>query len=220
MDMGYWCNGIERLLCVDPSKAKSYAANAPKSHLVAAIANSKMYGGAGYPNLDLATAAAGNDWAREILLHEFGHALGNLADEYDYGDGSSYHGNELGEVDASILDAGEMAAQQKKWHLWLGTNDAAFDGLVSTFEGCSYYQFGINRPTNNSLMRSLGRPFNLPSAEAIILNIYKIVKPIDGSSALDHVYNGTETLFVDPVDPIVHCTSKACPIGSTGSSLT
>ncbi len=225
MDMGFWCNGIERLLCVSVSKAKAYAANAPRADLVAAIANSKMYGGAGYPQSDLATAAAGNDWAREILLHEFGHALGNLADEYDYGDGSTYGGNELGDVNASILDATKMAAQSKKWHLWLGTNDPAFDGLVNTFEGCAYYQYGINRPTNNSLMRSLGRPFNLPSAEAIILNIYKIVRPIDASSALDHVYNGTETLFVDPVDPIGHSLDvqwslNGQPIpGATGPEL-
>jgi hypothetical protein len=204
LDMKFWCNGIERLLCVNVSKAYAFANNAPDVDLVVALANSTMYGGAGYPTNDLATASGGNALATEILLHELGHALGNLADEYDYADGSTYIGPEPVERNASKLTSTTMAAQLKKWHLWLGTNNPAFDGLVSTYEGAVYKQFGVYRPTNNSLMRNLGRPFNLPSIESIVVEIYKIVDPIDTSSSTAMTYTGSETLFVDPLDPIGH----------------
>jgi hypothetical protein len=199
LDMTYWCAGIDRLLCVNVGKAYAHAAVAPDVDLVAAIANSTTYGGAGYIANDLATSAGRNFWSPEILLHEFGHALGNLADEYDYGDGATYNGPELVEPNASVLGAAQMAGSGKKWDRWLGTNDSAFDGLVWTFEGAVYHQFGAYRPTSNSLMRSLGRPFNLPSIEATIIEMYRIVAPIDAASPEDVVYTGAETLSVSPV---------------------
>lgn len=202
MDMAFWCNGIDRLLCVSVNKAYGFANNAPDVDLVAALANSSTYGGAGYPSNDLGTCSAGNGSSVEILQHEFGHALGNLADEYDYGDGTTYTGAEPSQVDASKLTSIAMATANTKWARWLGTNQAAYDGLISTFEGAIYKQFGVYRPTNNSLMRSLGRPFNLPSIEKLVIEIYKIVAPIDGSSSTATVYNGTETLFVTPMVPI------------------
>lgn len=204
LDMGFWCGGIDRLLCVNVSKAYSYADNAPDFDIVVALANSTTYGGAGYPSNDLATAAGGNGLATEILLHELGHALGDLADEYDYGGASSYSGPEPTERNASKLQASAMLAQLKKWHLWIGTNDPAYDGMVSTYQGAVYSQFGVYRPTNNSLMRNLGRPFNLPSIESIVVEIYKIVDPIETGSPTAPTYTGTETLFIDPADPIGH----------------
>ena len=200
MNMKFWCNDIERLLCIDVAKAYQYAANAPDWDLIAAIANSQKYGGGGYIENNLGTASL-HVQGPEVLLHEFGHALGNLADEYNYGGGQVYNGPEVPEPNASILTESEMLAQQRKWWRWIGTNDPAFDGLVSTFEGCRYYVEGIYRPTNNSLMNSLYRPFNLPSVENTIFEIYKIVRPIDASSDPNLTYDGTETLFVDPMEP-------------------
>ncbi|HEV8112601.1 MAG TPA: M64 family metallopeptidase [Planctomycetota bacterium] len=225
MDMEFWCNGIDRSLCIDVVKAYQFANNAPDVDLVLALANSTMYGGAGYPMDDLATCAAGNAGTLEIVRHEFGHALGNLADEYDYGGPAHYSGPEPPEPDVSILTSVQMAASMTKWFRWLGTNDAAFDGLVSTYEGAMYSQFGIYRPTDNSLMRSLNRPFNLPSAESIILQIYRIVRPIDDSSRTTTIYDGTETLFVTPVAPAgnplaIQWYENGAPIaGATGTTL-
>lgn len=204
LDMEFWCGGTERLLCVNTSKAYSYANNAPDVDFVAAIANSEKYGGAGYSSSDLATASSRNGWSSEVLLHEFGHAMGNLADEYNYGGGTYYNGGEVPEPNASIMTESEMESSGKKWAKWLGVNNKAFDGLVSTYEGARYYQYGIYRPTNNSLMNSLGRPFNLPSLEATLIQMYKVINPIDDASPNDIYYNGTETLFVDPVDPVGH----------------
>jgi hypothetical protein len=225
LDMGFWCGNIDRLLCVDVTKAYAFANNAPDVDLVAALANSTTYGGAGYPGSDLATCAAGNGASLEIIRHEFGHALGNLADEYDYHDGTTYTGAEPSERDASKLTAAQMSSAGTKWTAWLGTNDASFDGLVSTYEGAVYKQFGVYRPTNNSLMRNLGRPFNLPSAESMVIEIYKIVKPIDASSSTSATYTGSETLFVTPMAPVAHPLDVqwylgGAPIaGATGTTL-
>jgi len=226
MNMGYWCGGTERALCVDTGLAFQFANNAPGVDLVCAIANSSKYGGVGYPSLNLATSAGNNGSAIEIVRHEFGHALGNLADEYDYGGSSTnYTGNEPGQVNISKLTSGQMTAASSKWYRWLGFNNPAFDGLVSTFVGAGYHQTGLNRPTNDSLMRSLGRPFNAPSAEAIILQIYGYAGPIDASSSTTVTYDGTETLSVTPMAPVGHVLTiqwslNGTPIpGATGTTL-
>lgn len=147
LDMAYWCGGTERLLCVNVAKAYSYANNAPiPPDQVLAIANSSMYGGAGYPGSDLGTLAGNNDAAAEIAIHEMGHSLGDLADEYDYGGPATYTGGEPSDANASKLTAAAMATAGTKWARWLGVNQSAFDGLVSSFEGAVYSRFGVYRP--------------------------------------------------------------------------
>ncbi len=225
MDMGYWCGGIERALCVDVAKAYMFANNAPGHDLICAIANSSHYGGVGYPDQNLATAAAANGAAVQIVQHEFGHALGKLADEYDYGGPTTWTGGEPFQRDVSTRTAAQMQQSGTKWAAWLGTNDPAYDGLVSTFEGANYSVFGIYRPTNNSLMRSLGRPFNLPSAESVVIEIYKIVRPIDASSSTTTNYTGNEVLSVTPLSPLgaplaIQWKRDGVPIpGANGTSL-
>lgn len=226
LNMGYWCSGVERLLCVDVGLAYSYAANAPQANLVAAIANSTKYGGAGYPSNDLGTGAGNNGASVDIMQHEFGHALGNLADEYDYGGPAAWTGGEVSMPNASIHASAQMASLQTKWHRWLGVNLPGFDGLVSTYQGANYSVTGIYRPTNNSMMRALARPFNLPSAEALIAEIYRFTDPIDSHSPTTTTYNGSETLSVVPMtktgtEPLqVQWLLNGVPIaGATGTSL-
>ncbi len=202
MDMEFWCGGTERLLCVNVAKAYYYANNAPDVDMVLAIANSTKYGGAGYSSADLATVSGGNSSAPEIALHEFGHSLGDLADEYWYS-GQTYNGPEPTPRNVSTLTAAQMQATGAKWAAWLGTNYPAYDGLVDTYEGAIYCQYGVYRPTNNSKMRALGRPFNLPSVEGLVIEMYKIVRPIDDATPAG-VLNGTEIVFVKPVEPIGH----------------
>ena len=224
LDMGFWCNNIERLLCVNVSAAYQYANNAPDVEAVLAVANSTKYGGAGYSSSDLVTYSGGNSAAPEVAIHEMGHSLGNLADEYDYGDGVVYMGPERPEPNVSILTDPERAAAGTKWANWLGDPGIGFGGLVSTYEGAYYSEFGIYRPTVNSKMRSLNQPFNLPSIESLIIQIYVIVDPIDDATP-SGTLSGTETVFVDPIDPANHVLEvqwslDGDPIaGATGTDL-
>src|SRR6185503_18363500 len=76
LDMGFYCGGTERLLCVNVTDALLFAAEAPASEQVFAVANSVQYGGAGYITSDLATVSGGNGAATEVAVHEMGHSLG------------------------------------------------------------------------------------------------------------------------------------------------
>lgn len=204
LDMSYWCSNIERLLCVNVGKAYTAAAAAPDIDQVIAISNSSKYGGAGYPSNNLGTAAGQNGAAADIAIHELGHSLGDLADEYTYGGPTTYTGGELGPADVSIYNKQEQLDQSRKWYRWMDEVRAGFDGPIDTYEGGNYSEFGVYRPSNNSMMRSLGRPFNLVSAEKLLLEIYREVSPID-----DGTPDGTELgrdglAWVQPMQPLDH----------------
>ncbi len=225
MDMGFFCYGIERLLCVNVSKAIGFASAAPQREQLIAIANSTKYGGAGYASSNLGTVAGANGAAFDVAIHEFGHSMADLADEYDYGDGDTWTGGETSAVNTSILTQAEMAASGTKWSDWLGENQAAWDGLVGTYEGAAYHEYGLYRPSGNSMMRSLARPFNLIAAEAFILEIYATVDPLDQHTPTNVSVTGDEVLFVDPIDLVNHALSiqwsiDGLPVpGATGEAL-
>ncbi|WP_245727831.1 M64 family metallopeptidase [Streptomyces vietnamensis] len=178
----FWCDGIERLLCVDQDKVDGYVAKAPEADLVLVLANSTKYGGAGYnePSKTLgyegiSTASAGNEKSGQVAIHETGHSLGKLADEYFYPDYPGYEryvGPEPADSNITTLTADDMADRGTKWHRWLG-EQSPDGGAVGAYEGGGYYVTGLRRPTENSMMRSLGKPFNLPGVEAMIAGFYR-----------------------------------------------
>ena len=206
LDMGYWCGGTERLLCVDVSKAYAAAfSSGADVDQVIAIANSSKYGGAGYPSNNLGTVAGSNGAAADIAIHEFGHSFGDLADEYTYGGPTTYTGPELGPADVSIYNRTAQLAQERKWWRWMDANASGFDGPTSTYEGGNYSQFGVFRPSNNSMMRSLGRPFNLPSAEEILKKLYGgEVDPIDDGTPGGAELMDGDVAWVLPMQPLNH----------------
>ncbi|MCX5174834.1 M64 family metallopeptidase [Streptomyces virginiae] len=186
----FWCEEIERLLCVDQPKVDAYVAKAPAADLVIVLANSAKYGGAGYnePSATLgyegiSTASAGHPKSGQVAIHETGHSLGKLADEYFYPgvpEYEKYTGPEPGESNSSALPADRMAAQRAKWYRWLG-EESPDGGTVGAYEGGNYFVTGLYRPTDNSLMRVLGKPFNLPGVESMIAGFYqhaRIVTPL------------------------------------------
>jgi len=183
LGMRFWCGNTERALCVDTFAAASYAENAPDWDQIFAVANSTKYGGVGYPSSDIGTYSGGNAAAPQIAIHELGHTLGNLADEYTYGGSTEYTGPEPTAKNVSIFNEDQLAASGAKWARWLGVDDPMYDGLVSTFEGGNYAETGIYRPTTNSMMRNLGREFNLPSAEGLIIEMWKTVSPVDSHTS-------------------------------------
>lgn len=79
------CNGIARLLCCNTSTARalsSICTSGPRQTIV--VHNSTTYGGAGYTYSDVATTSVHSS-APRIAVHELGHSLFDLGDEYDYG---------------------------------------------------------------------------------------------------------------------------------------
>ncbi|WP_030775915.1 M64 family metallopeptidase [Streptomyces sp. NRRL S-920] len=175
----FYCDGIERLLCVDTNKVESYAKKAADPDLVIVLANSTKYGGAGYNDITspsgydgIATASSDNAQSDQVLVHETGHSLGKLADEYWYDEYGTYTGAEPWETNTSKRTAAQLTAQKKKWYRWIGRTSPD-GGTVGAYEGGGYYPRGLYRPTQNSIMRTLGREFNLPGREAMIAGFHR-----------------------------------------------
>ncbi|MFD7430443.1 M64 family metallopeptidase [Streptomyces sp. NPDC059818] len=177
----FWCSETERLICADIDKVASYAAKAPEADLVIVVSNSTKYGGAGYSGLEaegypfdgVSTLSSDNAQSSMIAAHEIAHSVGLLADEYTYDSYGTWPGGEVTDINSSTFTAEKMAANRTKWYRWLGESDPT-GGTVGTYEGSSYYPFGIYRPTSNSLMRALNvRDFNLPGREAMIAGFYR-----------------------------------------------
>jgi hypothetical protein len=194
LDMSYWCNGVERLLCVNIQKVKQYAANARRVDQILAIANSVKHGGAGYWNDGVGTLAARNPNSIETAIHEFGHTFGKLGDEYDYAGSSTSEC--LAKANGSSATAQQMLAEKIKWFRWLDLSH------INTFKGTCYSNSGY-RPTANSKMRTLGLPFYEVNSEQLILSIYKKVKPID-SATPPGTYPKNRILKVTPMAPVLH----------------
>ncbi|MFK4066714.1 M64 family metallopeptidase [Streptomyces sp. NPDC029674] len=176
---GFFCDGIERLLCVDTNKVETYAKKAADPDLVIVLANSIKYGGAGYNDITspsgydgIATASSDNAQSDQVVVHETGHSLGKLADEYWYDEYGTYRGAEPWETNISKLRADQLTAQKKKWYRWIGRTSPD-GGKVGAYEGGGYYPRGLYRPTTDSIMRTLGREFNLPGREAMIAGFHR-----------------------------------------------
>lgn len=149
--------------------------------------------------------------AASVALHEGGHAFHRLADEY----GGDRTGGQCGEFDELNSTADPMAA---KWAHWLEYDDARNDdrprpGNQSSnpygtreqgaFQGSRYCDSGQYRPSQHSQMNILPRPFNMPSVEKIILDIYAIVDPIDNHTDNSEPLTDPGVLQVRVVDPEV-----------------
>ncbi len=196
LDASYYIAGIERLLYINEAKANQVLIdNLPDISLaeirLVTVNDTKYGGGGGY----YAVYAGGNSSATEIALHELGHSFNGLADEYG-GTPGPYTGSEPSEVNVTKSPTGD------KWSHWLGYEQPGI-GVIGAYEGARYYDTGLYRPSFDSKMRSLGRPFDAVSREKIILDIYNLVDPLD--SWLDNTTTliNPDNLWVDLIDPNV-----------------
>ncbi|MFD8755764.1 M64 family metallopeptidase [Kitasatospora sp. NPDC059577] len=199
----FWCNSIERLLCVDIKAVDTYAAKAPQADLVIVVANTAKYGGAGYGSTQsplgyegIATVAGGNGASGQIAVHETGHSLGKLADEYVAEGQEPYRGAEPPQPNISTLSADRMRKDKAKWYRWLGKTSPD-GGTVGVYQGAGNYPSGLNRPTDNSVMRSLGREFNLPGREAMIAGFYRHASTLTSATPVTTRLAATDRLTVD-----------------------
>ncbi|MBI3399993.1 MAG: hypothetical protein HY048_01125 [Acidobacteria bacterium] len=182
LSAAYNCSGIQRLICVNITAVNnvlSRSVSATQRDLVLVIVNDSVYGGSGGAVAVASTHAA----AVELVLHESGHTLGLLADEY----------TDQPPVCSVLFEpsAANVTMQTQrgaiKWTSWIDaatpmpttTTAAAVPGL---YLGADYCPTGKYRPTYNSKMRSLGVPYEQINSEQLIKRIYNFSAPLDGSS--------------------------------------
>lgn len=183
----FWCDGLERLICVNVNAVRRYAKKAPQAELAVVVANSDRYGGAGYFQgvrglTGVATLSSDHASSSEIGSHEIAHALGKLADEY-WTCGSCAHGGtrEVGPPNVTVHGSVTyLRDHRRKWYRWLGAADPS-GGTVGVHQGGMYVARGIWRPTESSIMRYLGEPFNLPGREAMINGFYRYAQPVSSN---------------------------------------
>jgi hypothetical protein len=144
--------------------------------IVIVLVNDAEYGGSG----GAFTIASTNQEVVELVLHEGGHSFGNLGDEYETQPPSCV--NSIEPFEANV--AREIGRNAIKWSRWVEPTTAlpttgTTNGVVGAYEGAKYCPTGLYRPTFNSKMRSLGRPFEQINTEQLVRRIYSFVSPID-----------------------------------------
>lgn len=201
LDSQFWCQGTQTTLCTDVTKTWNIASLARDFDQIVVLVNSSSVGSASYPFSDVSVLSSKQAQKADILFHLLGHSFGNLADEYDSGSWPTYTGFEPGEPNVSAQNAAAMSFQSIKWVKWLGAS--MFGSNIDTFEGAMGFKKGIYRPTLTSKMRELQKPFNAPSVESLIKEMYRHVRPIDDATSPvlqgQGTYTGQNTFFVKPM---------------------
>ena len=201
LDASYsWGGNVERCLYFNTSKANN-AVNLALTGTTIDVdmrlgtVNDSKYGGCGG---QWGVYAGANSAANEIALHEIGHSFANLADEYYYNN-DHYNGSEPSAWNlTTVVGNGSNGG---KWDRWLGYDDPSSDiGVIGYYEGGGYHATGIYRPSDNSKMRALNRPFDAISREKFINDIYEEVDPLDNWEDNANTLIDPDEIWVEVVD--------------------
>lgn len=112
-----------------------------------------------------------------IVCHEFGHAIGKLADEY-YQSGKTFMDTQIFSQKSSEgwwpnVDI-TSALNSVKWSRFINDERYASQGLGVFEGGYADYAYGIWRPTENSIMNTAPTGFNAPCREAIYKRVHEL----------------------------------------------
>ena len=137
------------------------ANNFPQYDQPVILVNSSEYGGAGGSYAVSSTGANAN----EIAIHELGHSLFNLKDEY-------YPGDDLAAEAINMTQ--EINPTLVKWKNWIDINGIGIYPYATSGNAETWY-----RPHQNCKMRYLNVPFCSVCKEGMIEKIHSLISPID-----------------------------------------
>jgi len=150
----------------------------PDLDQVILLVNDLRFGGSANSGGSIAVTSA---YSPEVALHELGHSLAGLADEY---------------VDSEIMEqvAADSVPQNYPnisftsdpalvpWHAWIDRNEPlptqAGDRGVGVFEGGFYRNQGVFRPTSTSRMRQYNETFGPVNSEQWVLALYRMTEGV------------------------------------------
>ncbi|MDN3351114.1 M64 family metallopeptidase [Actinomadura sp. DC4] len=212
LGMAFW-NGchrddMQRRLAVNARAAEAYAdlvrGTGVANRQIVALAHSTTYGGTGGT---YATASGGNTMSALIMPHELGHTLGGLQDEYDYyrrGEpGGAYTGGEPRSVQHTVLTAREMRARRLKWWRWLGAPSAS-GGVIGRYEGGMYARTGVWRPSEHSMMKTLGYAYDQVARERMTQAIAAKVDLIQAATPSAAPIGADRVVWLETLHPVGH----------------
>jgi hypothetical protein len=210
LGMAFWsgCHreDMRRLLVVNERAAEAYADLVPGAadRQIVALANSTTYGGTGGT---YATASGGNTMSSLIMPHELGHTLGGLQDEYDYYrrgvPGGAYTGTEPRSIQHTVLTGREMRERHRKWWRWLGEPSAS-GGVIGRYEGGMYATKGVWRPSEHSMMKTLGYAYDQVARERMTQAISSKVSLIQASTPAGAPIGADRVVWLETMHPVDH----------------
>lgn len=173
---GYFCRGVQRLICGNQSKMYEVAIDEyPNFDQIVVLVNDDRYGGSG------GNVAISSSDSLEIALHEMGHSIAGLADEYvdSYIPESSIPNYVEGRYPNVSSSSDPTVVPWKHW-IVSDTSSTIVDAPsgVGIFEGAFYRPTGFYRPTRNSLMRSYDGVLGPVNGEQWALSVYSMSNPV------------------------------------------
>ena len=218
-DSTYNCADIRRLICVDLSKVEGALSNVPlvQRDFVLMIVNDEQHGGSG------GTIAVASVRRNDVFLHELGHSMAALADEYASSpppkcrnDVEPFQVNVTMETDPALI----------KWGAWIDVGTAiptgsTENGVPGLYLGAKYCTEGLYRPTFSSKMRNSRRPFEQINEEQFVRTFYGTVSPIDAvepsSTALSVTAGEVTTFSVSAQQPSTYALDVSWTVDGVAS---
>lgn len=164
----------------------NYAAMFPNTNknLPALLVNDPVGGGSDGGSSDYGhTAISSVSEVSYILVHESGHTLAGLGDEYT----AAYPGYSTNDVEPNTTV--QTNYPQIKWNAWISNSTpiptpplVSYVSSVGLFQGAHYHTNGWYRPSFNCCMSSFGVGFCPVCQEALVLAIYGKARPLDSHS--------------------------------------
>ena len=201
----------------------------PKCQLPLLLVNDPVQGGS--DNSGTAAIVSTASGSSVFAIHETGHVLANLGDEYttaNPGYPDTEEPNTTQETNYNFI----------KWKAWIDTNSTpiptpptfAYSSAVGLFEGAHYHSTGWYRPQLNCAMGNFSSPFCAVCSEALVLSFYQHVRPVENfspaNSNLSVATNQTLTFSLNLLQPATHpltvqwLTNGMPMIDATNSAVT
>lgn len=168
-----YCSDGSTQRCIGSSNTALVNATAnaatPNWHFVLVLVNDTEHGGCRWGNVSYSSTGAGFE---DTVIHELGHAIGNLADEYEefigtYAGGEPTQANLTAATNRGNVKWRDLILATTQVPTWEKTNCNVFQnppgsltGVVGTFEGGGRnWTCDVFRPQSSCMMRDTSQPF-------------------------------------------------------------
>ncbi len=179
----------ERMLTGDLAAIQQAALAAPDVDKVLVLVDERRHGGSAYGATAIFTTAFATTGGtlEEVAVHELGHLIGNLADEYTGDPGQLSSGEvatpeRLAELFAANPNVTPWSSRDRlPWREWVDPHTRVpghlFTQGVSAFEGAAYRRDDMFRPRRRCCMRDNQAAFCEPCRQALVLGLARHARP-------------------------------------------